>query len=178
MNLFKRVNSAKRKGFTMIELMLVIVIGVGLSAFVIPRFTDTKKMNEAREESQKLSELKAKIESMFDMSSNFSGLEDMLQSIAPSTYERSGSDKLKSIWRQDVSTTGGDGNYTITYSKVPADAVCAEFVKNSKRQMWNKIAVGSKELDFESKPNEMVEACKSADGSATATKDIVFTYEP
>ena len=120
MNLLKRVNNSSRKGFTMIELMLVIVIGVGLSAFVIPRFTDTKKMNEAREESQKLSELKAKIESMFDMSSNFSGLEGMIQSIAPSTYERGTAEALKSVWKQDVTSTGADGNYTITYQKVPA----------------------------------------------------------
>lgn len=171
----KKINGRKRSGFTMIELMLVIVIGVGLSAFVIPRFMDTKKMNEAREEAQKLSEFKARIESMFDFESDFSSLASIKEELAPSTYERAGSN-LKSIWKQNVIVTGSNGQYQIAYIKVPTGNVCQEFVKNTKRQMWNSISVGTTSLSYESAPNAIVNAC--AGSTATSTIDITYTYQP
>ncbi|WP_210498571.1 type 4 pilus major pilin [Vibrio crassostreae] len=176
MNILKNLKKASKRGFTMIELMLVIVIGVGLSAFVIPRFSDTKKMNEAREEAQKLSELKARIESTFDFESDFSDLASMTHDIAPSTFEQGSGSNLKSIWKRNVSVSGGMEEYDILYSEVPPNSVCAEFVKNTKRQMWKTITVGSTALVYNSKPKDITDACSSTDD--TIGKNIEFHYEP
>lgn len=178
MTTIKNLKSAKR-GFSLMELMLVIVIMAVMGSFAVPRFMDTQKMNESREEAQKLSELKAKITSMFDMDSDFSDLAAMLPNIAPSTYERADG-ALKSIWKQKVTAAGKVGEYTITFAKVPANAVCQEFVKNTRRQLWNSIKVGDGDkggaITAESKPVAIVNAC--AEETATAVKTITFKYAP
>ncbi len=171
----RKFNNSTKRGFSLVELLFVLVIIGILGAVAVPRFMDNQKLTEAQQEAGKLGELKAKISSVYDMESDFSDLPAMLSKIVPSTFEVSGT-TVRSSWKQTVTATGSQGEYALTYANVPAAAVCAEFVKIAKRQLWTTIDVDTTTITPESSPLQVINACDAS--TAADTIDIEFTYKP
>lgn len=175
----------KKSGFTLVEVMLVIVIGIGLAAMIIPRSIDAKRMNEAREEGQKLMELKTSIESMFEYNVDFVGITDkaVQRTFMPSTFTTTGDAanyKVFNIWKKSVDfNVSGTRGYSIEFQGVPTGKVCAEFLKAGRAEQWNKVKVGDKEHAGDKGPMTAIQigaACN--DISKQKSVPIIFTYDP
>lgn len=189
MNFLSNSPLRKKRGFTMIELMLVIIIGVGLGALAIPRFMDTKNMNDAREESTKLSEFKSSIESMYQRTVDYTGIDDpaTFTQVAPSSYERAPSDTaLLSIWKKEVIVTSATttGQYKVEYKEVPAGRVCQEFIRGTQTQGWQVITVNGSDLGSvggdtaaDEAPAKIVAVCNAGSSSSSAAIDIEFLHQ-
>lgn len=189
MKIFSNSPSRAKRGFTMIELMLVIVIGVGLGALAIPRFMDTKNMNDAREEATKLNEFKSAIESMYQRTVDYTGIDDpaTFTQVAPSSYERAPSNTaLLSIWKKEVTVTGATttGQYQIEYKNVPAGRVCQEFIRGTQTQGWQVITVNGSDLGAlggdtaaDVAPAKIVSVCNAGSTSSSASINIEFLHQ-
>ncbi|MDK9793844.1 type 4 pilus major pilin [Vibrio sp. D431a] len=189
MNLFSNKSLRSKRGFTMIELILVIAIGVGLGALIVPRAMDTKNMNDAREESNKVNEFKTAIESMYQRTIDYTGIDDpaTFTQVAPSSYERAaGNTALLSIWKKQVLVTSAttSGQYKIEYKAVPAGRVCQEFIRGTQTQGWQVITVNGSDLGAvggdtaaDEAPARIVAVCNAGSTSSSAAVDIEFLHQ-
>ncbi|CAH7377772.1 putative PilS domain-containing protein [Vibrio chagasii] len=180
MKISNRTLGHKKSGFTMIELMLVIVIGVGLGALAIPRFMDTKNMNDAREEASKLSEFKSAIDSMYQRTIDYSTLDGIYQQIAPSSFENDGT-IVRNIWKNVVTVEGAEGSYEITHQAVPDGRVCQEFIRGTQSQGWVKIDVDGASVGdghpADADPAQIIGVCGGGTTASGSTVDITFTFD-
>jgi len=111
---------AREKGFTLIELMVVIAIGGLILAGVVMQFSDAGDQNKSQTSVKNLAQLSSAIESLRDVRQGWAGVTETViakSSAAPSNMMSGGI--LKNIFGGAVTVTGSVSSYTITYPNVP-----------------------------------------------------------
>lgn len=164
-----------KKGFSLMEIMVVSVVIAVMAASVLPRFFEQQKASEAKDEFAKLSELRNRIVTLYDGDFDYDGVADAWQDQLPRSYSTNGT-TVVSVWKNPVTVAeSGSNGFAVTYKKVPKGIACTEFAKLGRESGWTEVMVGSVALDAESKTADIASACKAA--SNTDVVDFVFTHE-
>ncbi|PSV01206.1 pilin [Photobacterium kishitanii] len=173
-------NLKYKKGFSLIEFMLVMVAILIASALIVPKFLEARDTSQGREEAGKVTELKTRIEAYYAQEPDFSGLDSAFSGIAPRTFSKNSSDQVINMWRKVIkvapATHGTSAGYTITYEGVPRGTVCNEFIKTSKANFWNEMKVGTVTLNQDSNIADIMKACRVVKGKKNTSTEVVFTY--
>jgi prepilin-type N-terminal cleavage/methylation domain-containing protein len=122
----ERVRKASRRGFTLVELAVVVVIIGVLAAFGVPRFLQSVERSKASESFAYLSAVRTAQERYHAREGTYSG--DLtkldIQSAAPKyfsigTVEPGTTSSLEDSWKLTLTRTGssaGYGAYTVTFT--------------------------------------------------------------
>lgn len=137
-------NRSKSRGFTVIELLIVIAIIVAAVVAVVNRVQSARQSSQVNAEAGNLSAIVSKIESSFSGRPNYAGATTALllaQGGFPAQMVNAGT--VSHVWGGTVAVAAGTGNTSvdITYSAVPS-AACIELVSNVSRS-YNEITVGT-----------------------------------
>jgi len=149
---YKRIIS--KSGFTLVEIVLVLVILGGLAIVTMQTFNDTDDTSKAQAEIQNLQSLTASIKQMFRTQGTYSGLANDVVTTSVSFPEQMkivGSPSLvKHSWLSDglditpyTQSTTND-SFSILYKEVPASA-CTAIVSGVYRNFDN-TKVGAKDI--------------------------------
>jgi len=114
------IAEAREKGFTLIELMVVIAIGGTILAGVVMMFGDAGNQNKSQTAVRNLAQLSSAVASLRDVRQGWAGVTETViakSSAAPSNMMSGG--VLKNIFGSKVTVLGTANNYTITYPGVP-----------------------------------------------------------
>ena len=137
-------NSRKQRGFTLIELAVVVAIIVAAAAGIIARRNAVEQTAKIQTESGNLTAIIGKINSTFAGRTNYSGVSTSLL-LAQGAFPTSMVDgsNVVNLWQGLVTVNAGAGNTSIdiTYNDVPTSA-CIELVANTSRS-YNEITVNS-----------------------------------
>ena len=169
-----------RNGFTLIEFMLVMALGLIAMIAIVPRYQSYTATSQGREEAAKCGEFKTYIVTNYQDQADYKDLGSGYLSIAPTTFRRNtAKDKLINVWKHDVSVIessadgGTDNAFLITETGVPQGGACVEFVKRSQGNGWNEIKVGSIVIVQSTGTSDILKACKID----TTKKHGVFKIE-
>ena len=170
-NISVRFKKAYKKGFSLIELMVVAVVIAVLSASLMPRFIDMNKASEAKDEYAKITELRSRIQQLYANDLNFSGVSTVWLDQLPSSYKKSGT-KVYSVWKNEVKITESGQGFQIEYLRVPKGTACTELAKQSRSSGWHSVLIDGKVILAETSTKEIGEWCK-----LISAKDVVSSYK-
>lgn len=174
-NLKTRLKSLNKQGFTLIELMVVMVVIAALSASILPRFIEQNKASEAKDEFAKLTELRGRIVALYEGDLDYSGVKDAWIEQLPRSFTEQGG-KVYSVWKNEILVTEDGGNgFVIDYKKVPKGAACTAFAKQGRDAGWSLIEIDSTKILAETKTAEISKACK-ADTGIDVVASFKFTH--
>lgn len=179
----KHLRSLKNKkdGFTLIEFMLVMALGLIAMIVIVPRYQSYSATSEGREAAAKCSEFKTYIVTNYQDQASYSKLKDEYLNLAPKTFKLN-SDKsgIINVWRHPVTVTekdfSGHAGFEIESQGVPRGAACIEFVKRSQGSDWNQVLVGSKKIVAETGTSDILSACAPDVNNSRATISIKLDY--
>jgi type II secretory pathway pseudopilin PulG len=133
----KKVSRSNRKGFSMVELLLVFAVILGAAVMVFVAYPKLKANQAATTENTNLSTLQAGIKNIFQGKPNYTGLVPTVlinAQVVPNTMVNG--TNIVNSWGATVAiapaTLGGLANnaYSITYPSVPQD-VCVKLASSS-----------------------------------------------
>lgn len=166
-------NQAKAKGFSLIELLLVLgVLAILLvAAFVV--YPQVRDRNQANAEVSNLTAIKANVTNLYaSKGGNYKGLDNTVAvqaRVYPSNMTTlagtgSGTSTANSAWGGDVTTVAGAGTnprtFTVTYTAVPA-GVCLGLVSGAAGN-FSDITVGGTTVFSGTAPNRSFDPGQAA----------------
>lgn len=133
LNSFSKKTTKKQKGFSLIELVMVLAVISMLTIGVISKYNSANDTQQAQEEVEHINDLSTSVKSMFSTQGNYNGLtnEVVTASVSfPKAMRVPGAnEKIKSAWADDgykvtPSSEGGspDDHFTMVVTKVPKGA--------------------------------------------------------
>ena len=173
----------KRGGFSLIEFMLVMALGLIAMIVIVPRYQTYSATSEGRASAAKITEFKTYIVANYSGDADYKDLKTTYLSLAPKTFKLNGNKNgLENVWRHPVTVSekvfaGSQAGFFITNKSVPRGAACIEFVKRSQGSDWNDIRVGTKSVITDQTPTSTIlTACAPDPHDSRATIDIVNEY--
>ncbi|MCY9866128.1 type 4 pilus major pilin [Vibrio coralliirubri] len=164
-----------KKGFSLMEIMVVSVVIAVMAASLLPRFFEQQKSGEAKDEFAKLTELRNRIVTLYDGDFDYDGVEDAWKDQLPRSYSTNGT-TVVSVWKNPVTVAeSGSNGFEINYEKVPKGIACTEFAKLGREAGWTEVVIGSTSFNAESKTADIASQCKSA--ANTDVIDFKFVHE-
>ncbi|KDM89960.1 type 4 pilus major pilin [Photobacterium galatheae] len=165
-----------RKGFSIIEITVVLVVIAILSATLLPRFFEQQKASQAKSEFDKMTELRQRIENLYDGDLNFDGVSDAWKAQLPRSFTTDGT-LVYSVWKNEINVnTEGSNGFYIEYKKVPMGIACTEFAKLGRDAGWAEIKIGtSGKVIAETKTKDIAKLCAAKD--STAVVDFKFIHK-
>lgn len=132
---FLGFRSKKQKGFTLLELLLVLALIISAIAILFFLFTKVQNKSTSQAESQNLVSMAADVKGLFQPQGNFTGITDqvLVQNNVPPTSMVSGTNIVNG-WGGAVTVAAagtGDSQATFQYDGVPTGDSCSSFVQNS-----------------------------------------------
>ncbi|UKA04695.1 type 4 pilus major pilin [Photobacterium damselae] len=171
----------KKGGFTLIEFMLVMVLGLIAAAVLLPRYESYSATSEGRTAAGKCGEFKTYIISNYQDQASYDQLKAQYVNLAPKTFKLNAhKDGIINVWRHPVTATeidhSGHAGFQIETQGVPRGLACTEFVKRSQSNGWNQILVGSKTIVAETGTSAIIAACAPDVNNSRATISIKMQY--
>ncbi len=136
-NSYTNIRSAARRGFTLVELAVVIIIIGVLAAFAVPRFLDSVERSKAAESFNYLSAVRTAQERYQVQNGTYCAVIADLDIQMPSpkyftvAAPAAGADGLQSSWTQTLTRTGasaGYGAYTVVFTDQGFDSTASTIV--------------------------------------------------
>lgn len=118
----KNLNSLRKRGFTLIEITLVLIIGLGLIVGGLVYFSQAQSGSEVTDKTRAIVSISSEVRSQYRMKANFDEVAtDATAPLATSAFAvRSG---LQESTFNDIALTGTGQTFTITMSNL-AEGVC------------------------------------------------------
>jgi len=170
-----------KKGFTLLELMLVLAVIVGTVAILLTQFGDAIKTQNSRQLANDMGQLRATIHSLKTPSDGWNNLsssttaENVLLMAAgtPAALIRNvdGIQHLATPDGQIITVTGARNYYTISFGEMNPE-ICLDFIIKNLGRGWSSITVDDTPI------NDMTEAqaaCADADEETSTEVSIVLT---
>lgn len=155
-----------KKGFTIIEITVALVVIAILSATLLPRFFEQQRAGQAKSEFDKITELRQRIESLYDGDLDYDGVATTWLDQLPKSFTKKGSN-VYSVWKNLI-TVGEEGSngYYIEYRKVPKGIACTEFAKLGRDAGWAEIKIDSSSVLAETKTQDIAKFCTASTSTA------------
>ena len=170
-----KLKGVAKKGFSIVEIMVVLVIIAALSASVLPRFIEQNKKSEAKDEFAKLTELKSRLVSLYDGELDYAGVDNVWLQQVPQSFKKNG-DKVYSVWKNEINVAKDGNGFKVTYTNVPAGAACTEFAKQGRKAGWSYMKIGDgdgENITAETPTKTIAEQCNAATAAGKIAK---FTF--
>lgn len=160
-----------KKGFTIIEITVTAVVIAILSASILPRFFEQQKASQAKSEFDKVTELRQRIESLYNGDLDYDGVATTWLDQLPKSFTRKGNN-VYSVWKNLV-TVGEEGSngFYIEYAKVPKGIACTELAKLGRDAGWAEIKIDSSSVLAETTTQDISKFC-----TASTSTDVVASY--
>lgn len=165
-NINSKLKGVAKKGFSIVEIMVVLVIIAALSASVLPRFIEQNKTSEAKDEFAKLTELKSKLVALYDGELDYDGVDSVWIEQLPQSFKKKGT-KVYSVWKNEITVAKEGNGFKVTYEKVPAGAACTEFAKQGRKAGWAYMEIDGKAIQAEATTAEISAECEPTNAAAT-----------
>lgn len=171
-------NRSNRKGFSMVELLLVFAIIMGAAVMVFVVYPKVKANSVTTEENQNITTIQGGVKSLFQSKANYSQVSPSLliaASVVPNTMV-SGT-TLVNRWGGAVTigpSTAVPNGYAITYASVPDD-ICFKLVPSVG---MNFVAVGVGSAgSLKTKLNEEIDMTKLASACVGGTSGNTLYFD-
>jgi prepilin-type N-terminal cleavage/methylation domain-containing protein len=151
---------SNKKGFSLVELMVVLVVMSILTSELLPRFFELQKTSEARSEYSKLIALKVKLNGLYSSDFNYEGVNDTWIQQLPSSFSKDNG-KVYSIWKKEVVVKEIGHSFFVEYLDIPAGIACIEFAKLGKASGWSSLEIDNNLITAETKTSDITNICKS-----------------
>ena len=171
----------RRNGFTMIEFMLVMALGLIALIVIVPRYQSYSATSEGREAAAKVGEFKTYITTNFQDQASYAKLKDQYLNIAPTTFKRNVTKNgILNVWRHPVTAAeidhAGHAGFEITSAGVPRGHACVEFARRSQGNAWNQVLIGTKVIVAETGTADILAACAPDVNNSRATISFKLQY--
>lgn len=175
-NINPKLKGVAKKGFSIVEIMVVLVIIAALSASVLPRFIEQNKTSEAKDEFAKLTELRSKLVALYDGELDYTGVDKVWLEQVPQSFKTTG-EKVYSVWKNEIHVNTAGNGFKVTYDKIPAGAACTEFAKQGRKAGWAYMKIGeAANITAETTTKTIAEQCK-AKTAAGKIATFVFVHQ-
>ncbi|MBU2896059.1 type 4 pilus major pilin [Vibrio hepatarius] len=165
-----------KKGFTIIEITVALVVIAILSATLLPRFFEQQKASQAKSEFDKITELRQRIENLYDGDLNYDGVDVAWLDQVPKSFTKKGKN-VYNVWKNTI-TVGkhGQNGYYIEYNKVPKGIACTEFAKLGRDAGWAEIKIDTASVLAETSTPNIAKYCR-ADNSTAVVSAFRFIHK-
>lgn len=165
---------SKQTGFTLIEILVVLVIGIIIIAAAAASFGKTFSSNDVATEARNITEVIANARTLKEASGYPTDLVPSLKATGglPSSYSVGAAGAVSHTWGGAVTVPGSGRTYSVNYAAVPADA-CVKLAPKVAGTGAVKVSVNGTNLDPNGTDTLTVQADTACTDAATGNA-IVF----